>query len=124
MKFQHLKTERCPHCGSEAVGDFYEVSIYSKPRKINVHSNGQRLEIRKFLCGLEIRWSPNFNHEVESEYHACQNSAVVIEKNKKRAELAERLLKVTVSGDADEKFVLELQRAIKATLANDDYGLF
>lgn len=116
MKFQHLKTERCPHCGSEAVGDFYEVSVYLKPPQINVHVNGQRWETRKFLCGLQIQWVPNFTREVESEYHACQNSAVVIKKNKKRAELAERLLKATVSGDADEKFVLDLQRAIKASL--------
>lgn len=116
MKFQHLKTERCPHCGSEAVSDSYEVSIYLKPPQINVHINGQRWETRKFLCGLQIQWSPNFNRELGSEYHECQNSAVVVEKNKKRAKLVERLLKATVSGDADKKFVLDLQRAIKAML--------
>jgi hypothetical protein len=63
IQFQNLKISKCPTCGCQTVvAESLDVDNYShkaEPR-IREHTMGGRWERRKFLCGFEVAWCPNF----------------------------------------------------------------
>lgn len=60
MNLNFIKTEICPKCGCDIIT---EESIENIDYNIKVHTNGGRWEHRKFLCGIEICYVPNFRKE-------------------------------------------------------------
>lgn len=62
MKLNFIETDKCPICGCDIV---IEESIETETGRmgIRVHTNGGRWEHRKFLCGKEIIYCPNFRRE-------------------------------------------------------------
>ena len=65
MELRHIKTHKCPTCGSQEVThESLEVHRWGNtPPRISVHSCGERTERREFVCGYVVEWSPNFSRE-------------------------------------------------------------
>lgn len=59
INLHHIKVKQCPHCHCTTV--VKEEILTTFDNKIAIHTNGQRRERQKFLCGYELEWSPNFN---------------------------------------------------------------
>lgn len=90
IQFRHLKVGACPTCGERTVvAERVEVSTYGlKTPEIRQHTNGQRWEHRRFLCGCEVEWVPNYEAAWVSV--VCPQNPTLIETNKKIAALQER----------------------------------
>lgn len=71
--------------------------------KISEHCNGQRHETRKFACGYEVSWIPNYNREVPKE-HSCNNDPELKLIKDKRSLAIEKLNKVIDELDVDKIF--------------------
>jgi hypothetical protein len=74
LKF--IRTDKCPICGcTEIVEEKIEFSVWGEKREIRRHINGSKWETRKFLCGYEINYSPNFERE-EKVYDCIYNPEI------------------------------------------------
>lgn len=110
MKLTYIKTDKCPVCGctiiiNESVEKEY-LSI-----KIREHANGGRWERRRFACGCEIYYCPNFGCEEISR--ECSLDPKVIERDEKRNE-AKNMLYVTIENlDVDKEYKTRLKDSIK-----------
>lgn len=63
MELKHIQTKKCPICGcNEVVGEYIETCHY-KANTIKTHTNGGRWEHKRFLCGKEIIYDPNYRKE-------------------------------------------------------------
>lgn len=88
MELRNIKTNECPICGcTDIVSESVETNIFNK---IRVHCNGTRWEHRKFLCGKEICYEPNFSKEFT--YGNCVNDPTYLAFLKKQKEDKEKLL--------------------------------
>ena len=62
MNLKFIKTDRCPICGCSIVKwEWIESDIDGK--SLLTHAYGGQWEHRKFLCGKEIVYIPNFSSE-------------------------------------------------------------
>ncbi len=58
MQLRHLKEDPCSTCGASVRSE--EIA--------STHVNGEQFENRRFRCGKEIRWIPNFSRvEIHSD---------------------------------------------------------
>lgn len=75
MKLNFIKTDRCPICGCSIVqSEWIESEIDGK--SLLTHACGGQWEHRKFLCGKEISYSPNFRkEEIKGN---CKNDPIYI----------------------------------------------
>lgn len=88
MELRNIKTNKCPICGcTDVVSESVEIDTF---HRIKVHCNGTRWEHRKFLCGKEIRYEPNFSNE--SVHGNCINDQTYQALLKKQKEDKEKLL--------------------------------
>lgn len=91
MELRNIKTNKCPICGcTDVVSESVEIDTFSKINKIKVHCNGTRWEHRRFLCGKEICYEPNFSSE--SIHGNCMNDPEYQAFLKKQKEDKEKLL--------------------------------
>ena len=89
MELRNIKTNKCPICGcTEIVKE--SVEIDSQRQKIRTHCNGGRWEYRKFLCGKEICYEPNYS--MESVHGDCINDPTYLDLLKKQKEDKEKIL--------------------------------
>ena len=109
MELRHIKTDRCPVCGSTVVAEKVETEYQST--KIRIHVNGCRWEYRQFACGCEIHFCPNFCKE--EIIHACPFEPKIIEKNNKRRAAKNILINTIENLDVDDEYKSHLHSAIK-----------
>lgn len=50
MNLDYIRAKACPICNADVVSESCE----------RRHANGQGFEKRRFSCGMELAWSPNF----------------------------------------------------------------
>lgn len=98
MELQNIKTIKCPICGcTDIISESLEIDTFGQ---IKIHCNGTRWEHRKFLCGKEIRYEPNFTKE--SLHGNCKNDPEYLALVQKRKEDKEKLLSFLEENDIDE----------------------
>lgn len=88
MELRNIKTNKCPICGcTDIINESVEVNMF---KEIKTHCNGTRWEHRKFLCGKEISYEPNFTRE--SVHGNCMNDPTHLAFLKKQKEDKDKLL--------------------------------
>ena len=88
LELINIKTDKCPICGcTEVVSESVETDIFNR---IRVHCDGSFWEHRKFLCGTEICYEPNFGKEFL--HGNCVNDPEYQDFLKKQKEDKEKLL--------------------------------
>lgn len=60
VEIKSIKTYYCPVCGCREIVE-ERIEIFNG--EIRVHSNGGRWEHRRFACGFQIQYIPNFGKE-------------------------------------------------------------
>ena len=92
MNLQLIKDEVCPECRSEVVAESC----------LNRHCNGQGFEVRRFACGCELAWSPNFERmEVNSR---CPKRPDAVARRAKRSAAFEAIQKAVAALDVDDEW--------------------
>lgn len=110
MKLKFIKTEKCPICGCDVIiNESVEKELYST--KIREHANGGRWEYRKFACGCEISYVPNFSRE--EVIGQCIFDPKKIEREKKRSTAKDMLYVEIDKLDVDKEFKSRLKDSIK-----------
>lgn len=105
MELKNIKSVRCPICGCEVVVGEY-VEFYHNSG-IKVHANGMRWEHRRFLCGLEIAFDPNFCKEYTRG--DCKNDPEYIARLQKQKEDKEKLLQFCKEQSLSENLVRKIK---------------
>ncbi len=104
MKLEHIKEDKCSHCGALTV---------EESRK-NQHVNGLWNEERYFACGKIVRFLPNYGKDFEPQVvKECTNLPTTIEINTKRSKLYEQIVAVVDKSKADEEYKQDLLRRIR-----------
>lgn len=71
MQLRLVTTKSCPDCGCDVViAEAIEVEYNGN--KIRTHCNGGNWETRRFLCGTEMKYVPNFS--AEKRTGQCRNT--------------------------------------------------
>lgn len=110
MKLDYIETNKCPVCGCDVVvSESIETEFNST--KIRMHSSGGRWEYRKFACGCEIHYCPNFRREIIQK--ECILDPKRIEREKKRSKAKDTLYVTIETFDVDEEYKNHLRNAIK-----------
>lgn len=97
VKFKHLKINECNTCGeTTVVSDSIDMSY--DEREIRYHTNGQRWERRRFLCGLEVTWTPNYENVRVTALCKKHKAVEQVEKLREKIAAAERSIAEEVAG--------------------------
>lgn len=115
MELRFLKGDKCPICGTHVVvQESVEVDRYGKEPKVREHVHGGKWEHRKFICGLVLSYCPNFRRTEINKLYRCQNDPKLIERNKKREEAKQEVLKfISQYEDVDEDFKNRMYEEVK-----------
>lgn len=107
MELQNLKTLQCPVCGcTTIIKESVDISTFNG-REILKHTNGEMYEHRQFLCGMELKYSPNFHkEEVVKE---CTEDPIVIARIQKEKEDKEKVLQLLSEHNIDDKIVHKIK---------------
>ncbi|MBQ2886473.1 MAG: hypothetical protein IJE43_22365 [Alphaproteobacteria bacterium] len=62
MKLIYIKKKKCPICG---CGEIVSEGIETERNQIKIHTNGERWEYRRFLCGRGVVYDPKISMEYE-----------------------------------------------------------
>ena len=109
MELNFIKANRCPICGCNIV---IQESVEKEfdSTKIREHVNGGRWEHRKFACGCEICYCPNFRkEEIKKE---CSFDPKKLERDRKRMEARDVLYSEIRKLDVDEEYKAKLKDAV------------
>lgn len=104
MDLRNITTTCCPICGCKEI---VEEKVDYDNFGIRVHCNKTRWEHRRFLCGTQIDFEPNFNKEYTRGN--CKNDPVYQEKLKKEKEDKEKLLNYCKENNIDEKIMHKIK---------------
>jgi hypothetical protein len=111
MRLDHIKTEKCPVCGSAPVME----------AKDKQHCSGEWNEERKFRCGYRETYSPNSGSISSNE---CPNSVERAEALKKRKEAKKLIIEYISSLDVDMVFLDKAKSEIKNMYVSDSRDYF
>jgi hypothetical protein len=106
MHLEDIKDEVCPICGSEAI---YE-------QKKLKHSNGHWNESRRFACGAQIDFIPNFMRSELSKLYQCKNDPDYIEMLSKRKKAKKSLQSYIEELDVDDDFKKQITKILSHSL--------
>lgn len=102
MNLNYIKTNKCPVCGcTEVIEESVETDCVTEG--IRVHSNGGSWEHRTFLCGMEIRYIPNFRSETMAG--RCKNDPAYLEFMAKYKKDKERLIPLCEDNDINQELI-------------------
>lgn len=101
MELTSIKTEKCPVCGCDTVIREWVDTDFDNT-KIREHCNGHHWEHRKFLCGYQIGYIPNFM--AEEKEHDCQQDPELVKREEKRGKLIEAIKGLVSSTECDASF--------------------
>ena len=100
LQLDKIKFKTCPECGAGAVSS----------RQEKKHVNGHWNEYRKFECGLNLHFSPNFMRiEVEEP---CKNSKEFIDKALRKNQAKEKIINYISKLEVDKEFQDQLKTLI------------
>lgn len=92
MRLHHIFEEVCSVCEARVLSE----------EQVGQHTSGQWFEIRKFICGRKVSYSPNFLRiEVIEE---CPTHPSSVEKFKKRQVLRDLLMDTIENSDVDAEY--------------------
>lgn len=100
MQLKLIPNDVCPDCGARTVCEGCE----------DFHVNGQGFEYRRFACGCELKWSPNFDRLLTSA--RCPHNPEETRKRQKRAAAECTLLDLLRTLDVDEAWKTRIRDAI------------
>lgn len=107
MKLQDIKTNKCPICGCDTVvGEYVDFNEY----EIKVHTNGSRWEHRRFLCGIEICFDPNFDKEYTKG--ECKNNPEYLKMLQKQEDDKKRLVEFCETNDIDKNIIRRIHNYV------------
>lgn len=110
MDLVFIKTNKCPTCGCDVVTSESVDTEYNSA-KIRKHTMGGTWEHRRFACGYEISYCPNFRkEEIEND---CMFDPEKLEKERKRNEAKNTLYDVIEKLDVDDAYKTHLKGVIK-----------
>lgn len=89
MKLEHIKFETCTYCSARAVSE----------TQTHKHTNGQWFETRRYECGCELEWVPNFS-DIRTKY-SCPKRPAAIAAKKKLLDEGQKMLDFTNTLDID-----------------------
>lgn len=102
MNLKFIKTDKCPICGCNIItSEYIEPEINRK--SLRTHACGGQWEHRKFLCGKEVVYIPNFRSE-ELKGN-CENDPIYIARLQKRRDDKIKLKKFCEDEDIDKDIV-------------------
>jgi len=99
---QNIRTSRCPICGSGVIIN-ETIDIGIGKNEILKHCNGGRWETRTFLCGMIIKYIPNFSKEQYDEM-SCRDNHKLIELKQTKTKMLEETESFINSLNQDEDF--------------------
>ena len=101
MELKEIQTKNCPDCGSICISETRE----------NPHTNGHYNEYRKFKCGKELHFVPNYMKVIESS--PCTKSKYFKQKIALESALIEKITSLINSDETvSEKFKEQLLLSI------------
>lgn len=107
MELQNLKTLQCPVCGcTTIIKESVDISTFNR-REVLKHTNGEMYEHRQFLCGMELKYSPNFKEEVVVK--ECTEDPIVIARIQKEKEDKEKVLQFLSEHNIDDRIVHKIK---------------
>lgn len=96
MNLTLITDQSCPTCGSRTVMESVRT----------LHTNGQAFEIREFLCGCRLAWSPNFSRlEVQQR---CPKDPDEVALNQKRAAARQAVIDFLPTLDVDAEWRMKV----------------
>ena len=110
VPIRNIKTKACPVCGCAIiVSESVEVDTYCQ--QVRLHCNGGQWEARRFACGYETRFIPNFYKE--SKGACCRNDPEILERKRKTEELKAQIMEVIESSSAPECVKENFRNSVK-----------
>lgn len=92
MKLVNNDTEKCPYCGCDiVVSESVEMDCFGK---VWQHCNGGKLEHRRFACGYESVFEPNFNRTDECRTSLCRMNNDYLDMERVSREVAKSIIKL------------------------------
>lgn len=96
VPIKSIKTTSCPVCGcTTIVLESIEVEVGSTT--VRTHCFGGQWETRKFACGYEVQYTPNFGKE--RKVISCKNDPKLIAIKQKTKDLKENILDMINGSD-------------------------
>ena len=108
MILKKIKTEVCPHCGSEAI---------LEQRRNFFPSDGSFTEVRMFDCGLEL--SCKSDRDDVDVFKKCPNSKEYKDMAVKRVKALDELFRFIDNIDVDSEFKCNIRTALNFKLNVD-----
>lgn len=102
MNLNFIETDRCPICGCDIVTSEY-IEPECDRKSLRTHACGGQWEHRKFLCGKEVVYIPNFRSEQLKGN--CENDPVYIAHLQKIRDDKIKLKKFCEDEDIDKDIV-------------------
>lgn len=106
MKLTQIKEEYCSDCGSRVVAE-------SQDRQ---HTNGHYNESRRYACGKEVAFSPNFM-KVEVE-NPCPKSSKERAIKEKRKRASKKIIDMVNKLKIDKEWKKQILNSMKYILVN------
>lgn len=83
----YVKTSKCPVCGCNIViSETIDTEIGQE--RVLEHCHGGRWETRNFICGMTIKYIPNFSREQYDEM-SCKNNPKFVELKLRKTKMYE-----------------------------------
>lgn len=103
---KNVNTIKCPICGcNEIVNESVKVVNYTGKSSVWEHCNGGRQETRKFLCGYQVTYQPNFKKEIRDKEYECENDEEFIARKQKEEDDKNRVLDILKKEDISENII-------------------
>ncbi|WP_291566864.1 MULTISPECIES: hypothetical protein [unclassified Clostridium] len=103
MDLEYIKENKCPMCGCNVIIE-ERVQAARNEMGYRTHAHGGRWESRKFACGQELNYCPNFSKVEISQYNICQKNEEYIIKQQKREQALKEIKKFILTLDVDEDY--------------------
>ena len=99
---RYVKTNQCPICGCNTIIN-ENIQTEIDRESLLEHCHGGRWETRDFICGMTIKYEPNFSNE-QYDRLSCRKNPEKIELIKKKTEMFEEAKRLINGLNQDEDF--------------------
>ena len=111
MNLRSVKTNKCPICGCDTVIAEYIDTTFDNTEVLE-HCNGGRWEHRKFLCGYQVLYVPNFSREETTGN--CRYDPQLIAQERMRREAIEAVKQTIDQVNCDRRFKERIMESLPA----------
>lgn len=118
MQMNYLTGDACPVCGeTTVVGEWVETETLGDETRVLCHVNGARWEHRKFACGQELVYIPNFSRTEKSDYRVCRRDPELLARRERmqriKAEIETLLSGVPILVESEVQSFLAAIRSVE-----------